>query len=46
MRNFGDWVILILSIAFLVGILSRLTNIDEDKKPNTYQQFKWEHLFK
>ncbi len=45
-QTFGDWVVIILLIALLVGILSRLSNIDESEKPNTYQQFKWELLFK
>ena len=45
-QTFGDWVVIILLIALLVGILSRLSNIDESEKPNTYQQFKWELIFK
>ena len=45
-QTFGDWGVIILLIALLVGILSRLSNIDESEKPNTYQQFKWELLFK
>ena len=45
-QTFGDWVVIILLIALLVGILSRLSNIDESEKANSYQQFKWELLFK
>ena len=45
-NSFGDWVVMILLIALLVGILSRLGNLDESEKPNTYQQFKWDLLFK